>query len=123
MIRYADVLLMYAEARNELNDQAGARTALNLVRARATVTPVPAGLSQAAMRDAILHERVVELALEQTRWLDLKRQNLVSSPAALAAAKTRDAEFNFFTIGRSELLPIPQAEINNNPNARQNPGW
>lgn len=122
VIRYADVLLMAAEARNELNDVAGARTLLNQVRARAGVTPVAVGLSQQAMRDAILHERVIELALEQTRWLDLKRQNLLSA-AALPAAKARDPEFNFFTVGKSELLPIPQAEINTNPNARQNPNW
>jgi starch-binding outer membrane protein, SusD/RagB family len=123
VIRYADVLLMAAEARNELNDQAGARTYLNQVRARAGVTPVAAGLSQVAMRDAILHERVVELALEQSRWLDLKRQNLLANAASLATVKAHDAEFNFFTIGKSELLPIPQTEINTNPNARQNPNW
>lgn len=123
VIRYADVLLMAAEARNELNDQAGARTYLNMVRARAGVTPVAAGLSQLAMRDAILHERVVELALEQSRWLDLKRQNLLADAASLAVIKSHDAEFNFFTIGKSELLPIPQTEINTNPNARQNPNW
>ena len=123
VIRYADVLLMAAEARNELNDIPGATTLLNQVRARAGVTPVAGGLSQAAMRAAILHERVVELALEQTRWLDLRRQNLISDAASLAVIKTHDLEFNFFTIGKSELLPIPQQEINTNPNATQNPGW
>jgi hypothetical protein len=123
VIRYADVLLMHAEAKNEQNDQATAYTDVNQVRARAGVTPLPAGLTQAGMRAAILHERLVELGLEQARWLDLKRQNLVADATSLAVIKTHDNEFSNFTIGKSELLPIPQSEVDLNPNVRQNPGW
>ena len=123
VIRYADVLLLYAEAKNELNDQATALTYLNMVRNRAGVTPVASGLNQSQMRDAILHERVVELALEQQRWLDLRRHDMLSTQASLDVIRTHDPEFNFFQLNKSELLPIPQTEINTNPNARQNPGW
>jgi hypothetical protein len=124
VIRYADVLLMYAEAKNELNDQATAYTYVNMVRARAGVTPLKTGLDQAGMRAAILHERLVELGLEQTRWLDMKRQNIIATQAGVDSVKTlHDPEFNTFVLGKSELLPIPQSEVDLNPNVKQNPGW
>ena len=124
VIRFADVLLMYAEA---LNEQGGANTALaathvNRVRARVNLRPIATGLTQAQMREAILHERLLELGLEQARWLDLKRHDMLTA-ANLPTLIARDAEFNFFTPGKSELLPIPQSEINLNPGAKQNPGW
>jgi hypothetical protein len=115
---------MYAEAENEKPSPslANAYTAVNRVRARVGLRPLPLGLTQATMRDAILRERLLELGLEHSRWLDLKRQNLLTA-ANLPAVKARDDEFTNFTIGKSENLPIPQSEINLNPNARQNPGW
>jgi hypothetical protein len=124
VIRFADVLLMYAEAENEKPSPniTNAYTAVNRVRARVGLRPLPAGLDQAGMRAAILHERLLELGLEHSRWLDLKRQNLLTA-ANLPAVKARDDEFANFQVGKSELLPIPQSEINLNPNARQNPGW
>jgi len=124
VIRFADVLLMYAEA---LNEQGGAKTAqaathLNRVRARVNLRPRLTTLTQAQMRDAILHERLLELGLEQARWLDLKRHNMLTA-ANLPTLRAHDSEFNFFVVGKSELLPIPQSEINLNPGAKQNPGW
>ena len=124
VIRFADVLLMYAEA---LNEQGGAKTAqaathLNRVRARVNLRPRLTTLTQAQMRDAILHERLLELGLEQTRWLVLKRHNMLTA-ANLPTLRAHDSEFNFFVVGKSELLPIPQSEINLNPGAKQNPGW
>ena len=124
VIRYADVLLMYAEAKNELNDQATAYTYVNMVRARAKVTPLPTGLNQAGMRAAILHERLVELGLEQTRWLDMMRQGIVATQAGVDSIKTiHDPDFNNYVVGKNELLPIPQSEVDLNPNVKQNPGW
>jgi starch-binding outer membrane protein, SusD/RagB family len=70
------------------------------------------------MRDVIMKERLLELGLEQERWLDVKRHGMLAK-----ALVSNDAEFNFFTNGKSELLPIPQAEIDLNPNVKQNPGW
>ncbi|HEX2722038.1 MAG TPA: RagB/SusD family nutrient uptake outer membrane protein [Gemmatimonadaceae bacterium] len=118
VIRFADVLLMEAEALNELGNTAGAYQFINRVRARAQLAPLPAGLTQAQMRDRILKERLLEFGLEAQRWNDLKRHNLLSKSLAV-----NDPEYNFFVPGKSENLPIPQTEIDLNPNVRQNPGW
>jgi len=118
VIRYADVLLMEAEALNELGRTAEAYSFIDQVRARVTMPPLPAGLTQAEMRDRILRERMFELGLEGQRWADLARHGLITP-----ALQAEDAEFDFFVAGKSELLPIPQSEIDLNPNVKQNPGW
>jgi len=118
VLRYADVLLMQAEALNEQGQTAQAYQYINAVRARVSLAALPAGLTQAQMRDRILHERLLELGLEGSRWLDLKRQNLLSR-----ALIPNDDEYNFFVANKSELLPIPVSETNLNRNVRQNPGW
>lgn len=133
VIRFADVLLMEAEALNGQGKTAEAYPYINRVRARVNLAALPAGLSQAQMRDRILHERLLEFGLEGQRWLDLKRYDLFKSvvPANAGAAGCTpepyvagcDAEFAFFVQNKSELLPIPQTERNLNPNVTQNPGW
>ena len=117
VIRYADVLLMQAEALNE-SGQSGAATYLNLVRARAQKAPVGA-LSQAQMRDTILMERMFEFGLEASRFNDLRRHDRLDRAALLP----RDIDFENFVTGKSERLPIPTTEINRNPNLAQNPNW
>jgi hypothetical protein len=121
VIRFADVLLMEAEALNESGQTAAAYAFVNRVRARPSVNQpaLPAGLTQAQMRAAIMKERLLELGLEQERWLYVKRQGMLQKAALLPD----DAEFGFFVDGKSELLPIPQSEIDLNPNVKQNPGW
>src|SRR5256885_257684 len=118
VMRYADVLLLQAEALNELGRTAEAYPLVDQVRARVTMPSLPGGLSQDAMRDRILRERMFELGLEGQRWADLARHNLVTP-----ALQAEDAEFQFFVAGKSELLPIPQRERDLNPNVKQNPGW
>ena len=118
VIRYADVLLMTAEALNE-SGGAGAAALVNRVRARVNLPPISAALDQAAMRNAILQERLLEFGLEGQRMLDLKRHNLLD-PAVLS---THDEEFEDFVVGKSEVLPIPTQETNTNPNVKQNPNW
>lgn len=120
VLRYADVLLMQAEALNEQGQTAAAVPLVNQVRARVNLAPLSAGLSQTALRAAILKERYLEFGLEGSRWLDLGRQNLFSD---LATLRSRDTDFNTFVAGQSQLLPIPQTERNLNPNVKQNPGW
>jgi hypothetical protein len=120
VLRYADVLLMQAEALNEQGQSAQALPLVNQVRARVGLKPYSAGASQATLRNLILHERLVELGLESSRWLDLGRQNLFSD---LATLRSHDPDFNTFEAGKSMLLPIPQSERNLNPNVKQNPGW
>src|SRR2546429_3869643 len=115
--RYAEVLLMYAEAENEANGPTGAAyRAINLVRARAKL-PDLAGLSQDQFRAAVHQERSWELAFESKRLFDLKRwgefySTLQNDPVA----KTGIKDFMVF-------LPIPQREIDLDPALGQNPGY
>ncbi len=118
VIRFADVLLAQAEALNELGRPADALPLVNRVRARANMPAIAGGLDQATMRDRILRERMFELGLEGQRWNDLARHDMIT-----AALKDHDAEYNYFVAGKSNLLPIPQSEIDLNANVKQNPGW
>ncbi len=123
VLRYADVLLMQAEALNEQSQPVQAATYVNQVRRRVGKSDL-AGLSTAQMRDSIMYERMFELGLESSRFNDLRRQNQLTP--ALAA---RDRDFAAgngapgFIAGKSERLPVPATETNLNPNVRQNPGW
>jgi hypothetical protein len=123
VIRYADVLLMYAEALNNLNKTAEAIVQVNKVRARATMRPLMTSMTQAAFQKQLEHERFVELIGEDVRWTDLARWGYFEEPTKLALLKQRDPEFNSFEIGKSRLLPIPQIEIDLNNEFQQNPGW
>ena len=121
VMRFAEVLLLYAEALNETGNTAAAYGFINRVRARASMRPleqVAPGLSQQQMRGQIAHERVVELAGEGVRFNDLKRWRLLCNQL-----QSNDIEFAYFQQGKSELLPLPEAELKANPNLRQNPGW
>lgn len=115
--RYADVLLMKAEALNELGETSKAATSLNIVRERAGLTKV-SGLTQEEMREKIIHERRMELAFEGHRWFDLIR------------LQKGEYAVNFLkSIGKSNvtlnrlLFPIPQTEMDANPLMTQNPGY
>ncbi|RYZ31572.1 MAG: RagB/SusD family nutrient uptake outer membrane protein, partial [Sphingobacteriales bacterium] len=113
ILRYADVVLMYAEAANELGGAANialARTALNSVRARAR-QGAPAGTlpditspDQTVVRDAIRQERRVELAMEHERFFDIVRWG-IDAAAMQAAGKTG------YNPNRDRLMPIPQQQI------------
>jgi hypothetical protein len=126
VLRYADVLLMYAEAVNE-GGSANAGTkeaALNQVRQRAGLLPV-AGLSQSDFRDTVRVERQRELLFEGSRWFDLARWGVLD---ATIRAKTAEvaARYPGETTAHGvpgTLLPIPQSEINLNGKLTQNPGW
>jgi hypothetical protein len=127
VIRYADVLLMQAEAQNELGNTAAAIPLINRVRTRPSVniTPLTGNFTQAQMRTQIMHERVCELAGEGTRWLDLNRWGLLSNPASLDVLKApnHDPDFINFVIGKSELLPLTRTDLTADPNLKQNPGY
>ncbi|MBK6783949.1 MAG: RagB/SusD family nutrient uptake outer membrane protein [Saprospiraceae bacterium] len=73
-MRYADVLLMYAEAANELNNSPMAIEQVNRLRLRAGLTELSSGLSGQALREAIWNERRFELAMEHDRFFDIVRQ-------------------------------------------------
>ena len=117
VLRYADVLLMKAEALNNLNRTSEAYQPLNLVRTRAGL-PNVSGLSQSEFETVVLHERRIELAFEGQRWFDLIRVD--------------DGQWGLdflHSIGKSNatakhlLFPIPQKERDNNPNLTQNLGY
>ncbi len=124
LMRYADVLLMLAECENELGNSARAVDLVNQVRARPSVqmpalptSRFPAG-TKAEVLKAIQHERVVELAGEQVRNFDILRWR--------KHGKLDVEPISYFIKNKHELLPIPQQEIDNNPNmseADQNPGY
>lgn len=122
VLRYADILLMYAEVLNETGKTADAYAYIQQVRSRAhladlaTVTP---GLSQVEMRDQLAHERALEFAIEGQRINDLIRWGWFSDPAKLAELKTHDADFNTYTPG-NEYLPVPQQELDVNKNLLPN---
>ncbi|MEI6946804.1 RagB/SusD family nutrient uptake outer membrane protein [Paraflavisolibacter sp. H34] len=115
VIRFAEVLLIYAEALNEANGPGTeAYGAINRVRRRAGLDPLQ-NLSQDQFREAVYLERRLELLFEFQRWFDLIRTRRMVA-ALHAAGKTNAAEKHY-------LLPIPQREIDLNPRLVQNPGW
>ncbi len=123
ILRYADVLLMAAEAHNELGNLERALELANLVRTRArgplppNFLPAIVATDQTAARTAIYLERRLELAMEQHRWFDLVRTGR-AAPRMLAVGKTA------FVAGKHELFPIPQSEIDLSSGAlRQNAGY
>lgn len=116
IIRYADVLLMYAEAANELNKLTEARAAVNQIRARPSVnmpaiTAANTG-TKAAMFNAINKERQVELMFEFIRFNDLRRWGLALQELGPIGYQAKHA-----------LFPIPQLELDINPKLTQNQGW
>ncbi|WP_367388610.1 RagB/SusD family nutrient uptake outer membrane protein [Lewinella sp. LCG006] len=121
ILRYADVLLIAAEALNENGKTPMALTYINLVRERArgtspSVLPNLTLTDPAELRAAIWRERRVELALEQHRWFDLVRQKR-------AATVMQNVGKNFI-VNQHELFPIPQGEIDLSQGALvQNPGY
>lgn len=110
LIRLADVLLMYAEAANENDKPDVAIDAINQVRARVGMPPLPTAEYPAGSKEeifmAIVHERRVELATEHHRLNDLRRWSLAEE---VLTPLGYDAQ-------RHRYFPIPQAEIDNNPN-------
>lgn len=131
IIRYSDALLMYAEALNELGDIMKAHEVLNRVRERAygDTSGNYKGLSKDSFRDAILKERWLEFPLEGHRWFDLVRMGkFVQRMKEHSAYEASIAESNKTDIAKNVkehmiLMPIPQHEIDLNPELTQNPGW
>lgn len=115
--RYADVLLMKAEALNEQGLTSEAAEPLNIVRRRAGLPDVK-GLSQSEMREKIIHERRIELAFEGHRWFDMIR--LEHGDYAISFLKS----IGKTNVNKNRLLfPIPQTERDANSLMTQNPGY
>jgi hypothetical protein len=132
LIRYADVLLMYAEACNEAGNVEAAKNKLNLLRRQRRAecsdpntqlpdfpylnhkTDQPYADDQNGLREAIRHERRVELALESHRWFDLVRWGIAAETMnGYKARETAEVQavMNGFTEGKNEYFPLPQHEL------------
>ncbi len=114
LLRYADILLVYAEAANEMGQPAEALKYVNMVRARArggdmTVLPDITTMDQTALREAIWHERRVELAMEGHRFFDLIREDDVE-PGRAEAVFHALGKTNF-NIAQHATFPVPQTQI------------
>lgn len=129
MMRYAEVILIAAEAAAVLNDNASATTYINMIRARArqggswentAPSAVPADISGVVTLNDVLEERRLELAFEAKRWYDIARTRIgttVYNASGLEGEKSGFSENDY-------LLPIPGTELISNPNLLpQNPGY
>ena len=124
IIRYADVLLLQAEALNELGQTAAAVPLVNQVRARVGLAPiVAANYNQTSLRLYMRDERGRELAGEGQRWFDINRWGLLDNQDGLNYLITKDPDFTNFVLGKSKLLPLPQTHIDLDPTTTQNPGY
>jgi len=142
IIRFSDVLLIHAEAENELNGPTtAAYTSLNRVRQRAGLSALPDAvsgtLSQNQLRQEIYLERRLEFVFEYQRWFDLIRErdgsdNGILEASLLTVGKTNVSKGTISPIiingkpvaNKFYLFPIPQQEIDNsNGKLKQNPGW
>lgn len=138
LLRYAETLLTYAEAKIELNQiDVSVYDAINKVRQRADVNmpAITVGKTQAELRDILRKERMVEFAFESLRFFDIRRWKIaeIVMPGKVQGLTYKDANGNLQTVevpgftkvwdNKNYLWPIPQKEIELNPNLTQNPGW
>jgi starch-binding outer membrane protein, SusD/RagB family len=107
LVRYADVLLMLAEAENELNGSTQlAFNAINAVRNRVGL-PLLSGLDKANLRTKIRHERRIEFAFEGQRYFDLKRWKI----AKQVLNNVTDGILTYNFLNKNYLWPLPQKDI------------
>lgn len=107
LMRYADVLLMYAEALNETGSTSQAIPFINDIRATHGLMPAMTGTTQSEVRDQIIHERTMELTLESVRFFDLRRWGMLDQ--AMSAAGRSG-----FSAATHSYLPVPLSEIQAN---------
>jgi hypothetical protein len=129
ILRFADVVLVFAEAENEVSGPtAAAYAAINQVRRRSNVPDLTPGLSAAQFRDSVWLERRHELYGEFQEWFDLKRQGrwldiMNDRIPAYPGGSTPNASVCRPRQAYQMLLPIPAAEIGANRLITQNPGY
>lgn len=127
ILRYADVLLMYAEALNELDQPGNAATYLQMVRKRAGLTEDLPTTGKEELRKQIWKERQLELCFENHRWFDLKRTGQILEVMQKHAEKEKKERpylsLNAYQITNDKLVfPIPTQEVVTNK-LEQNPGY
>ncbi len=131
LIRYADIILLAAEANNQLGNAAAATTELNQIRARAGIANTTA-VTKSDLALAILNERRLELVNEGCRWHDLLRATANGTINIITLMNNQyDSNGNLLKYGingagvdQHELLfPMATNELQLNPNLTQNPGY
>lgn len=131
LLRLDDIILLKAEAQNELGDLAGALVTIKLIRDRVGL-PVLTATSKADMKNKVLNERRLELAFEGERWYDLIRagvcttvMNSLNEVKYTCGGGTQSApiSISYNCTNDKWLCPIPQLERDTNPNLTQNPGY
>lgn len=134
LLRYSDVLLLYAEALNELNKAPNddAYAAVNMVRKRAGLSNLKSGMSYLEFQQAVRDERSHELCFEGHRRQDLVRwgiyyetikQTVTELDQWHEAANGSYLIGEYTVKGKHELLPIPQRDLDMMKQCRQNPNW
>jgi starch-binding outer membrane protein, SusD/RagB family len=125
LMRFAQVLLTYAEASNEVSGpSASAYDAVNRIRKRAQL-PELSGLDQQTFREAIWRERWYELSFENVTWFDMVRLRKAFNVTTKKFDEYVGHQFSYGPVlkERELLFPIPTAEIRNNKNLVQNTGY
>ncbi|MCZ4223262.1 RagB/SusD family nutrient uptake outer membrane protein [Pedobacter rhodius] len=133
LMRLAELYLNYAEAKNEAaGPDASVYARMNMIRSRAGMPILPAGLTKDQMREKIMHERQVELAFEDHRFWDVRRWKIADITDNRPIHYVAVSAANIYTypiretrsfVQKNYLFPIPQSEIDKNPKLKQNPGW
>lgn len=146
LIRYAEILLNFAEAANESNDITGAYDKVKMIRKRAGITAgadgnygLAAGMSKENMRKVIQNERAVELMYEDHRYWDTRRWKIAMATQNVTLTRIKITQLTGGTYKYEELaveknpvhtmrennhyFPIPMSETAKNPNILQNPGY
>ena len=137
IFRYADILLMHAEALIETNQNLGeARNLIDQVRQRVNMPTIAQAeeangtvINQTSLREILRHERRVELAFENTRFVDLKRWGTMQEAYERSGQDTKPRSTNPVLQGvtyqgdRSIILPSPQQELDINRALEQHPAW
>lgn len=124
-IRYADVLLLLAEAYNNIGNQATAVGYLNQIRERANLNAYSGPMTQEAIFDDIVHQRAIEFFVEGERFYDLRRWNLLDT----TLETVDDSRYKNFASGRTEgtnkfyYFPIPAKELETNNLCTPSIGW
>lgn len=125
VLRYAEVLLTYAEAANEAGTLTpAAYDAVNKIRQRANL-PALSGLSKEQFREAVWKERFYELSFENKTWYDMARLRKAFNVSTKTFDNFVGHKFSYGPVlkERELLFPIPTAEIRNNNKLKQNPGY
>jgi hypothetical protein len=118
-LRFADILLLYAETLTMQGRVIEAYPLVNRIRNRANLKDLLSGMSQEEMMEEIRHQRMVEFFREGQRFLDLRRWGLLEEEISNSDKEGKE----FFNLAKHAFFPIPQDELNTNPNIEQNPNW